>query len=525
MTASKEQNTKVAGYADDLFGAGSVEGLRKMWNFIQNEGPKYGYYQEATKSWLIVKKSSLEKAKQMFSGTSIQITSEGRKHLGAIIGSDGFRDLYMDEKIAGWIEEIRTLSKIAQYAPQQAYTCFTAGYKHKLNYCMRTIGNIGPALKKVDDAVTTLLIPAITGGIIPTTAERRLFSLPPSMGGLGIPIFEDMSAVEYENSTNVTMMLQDAIIAQTRQYDVDDKKLSAAKLKLKRRNSERNKNIFDGIYDESTEKRKKLLEIISEKGASLWLTTLPIKEEGFQFNKQTFWDLMRIRYGYQLIRLPVKCACGAHFDLQHALSCKKGGFVTLRHNMVRDVTARLLKEVCHDVLVEPQLLPITGEKLKEATANKSDEARLDISARSFWITGQKAFLDVRVFNPLAGRYGNSNISKTYEINEKEKKRSYNERVQQIEHGSFTPLVFSATGGMGRECDRFYRRLCELLAEKKKEPLPMITQWVRRKLSHSLMKSVGMCLRGSRKMRNNEELLIIDSLSTSPCNSEVLSNIV
>ena len=98
-------------------------------------------------------------------------------------------------------------------------------------------------------------------------------------------------------------------------------------------------------------------------------------------------------------RLPEKCASGAHFDLQHALSCKKGGFVTLRHNMIRDVTARLLKEACHDVRVEPQLLPITGEDLKEATANKSSEARLDISARSVWITGQKAFLDVRVFNP------------------------------------------------------------------------------------------------------------------------------
>ena len=68
--------------------------------------------------------------------------------------------------------------------------------------------------------------------------------------------------------------------------------------------------------------------------------------------------------------------------MQHAFSCKKGGFVTLCHNMIRDVTARLLKEVCHDVRVEPQLLPITGEDLKEATANKSSEARLDISARS-----------------------------------------------------------------------------------------------------------------------------------------------
>ena len=96
------------------------------------------------------------------------------------------------------------------------------------------------------------------------------------------------------------------------------------------------------------------------------------------------------------------------------------------------------------VRVEPQLLPITGEELKEATANKSSEAKLDISARSVLDNRPKSILRRKgVFNPLAGRYGSSNISKAYEINEKEKKRSYNERVQQIEQGIFTPLVFSA----------------------------------------------------------------------------------
>ena len=130
-----------------------------------------------------------------------------------------------------------------------------------------------------------------------------------------------------------------------------------------------NKKTFNEIHIESSDKRKKLLEIISEKGASLWLTILPIKDEGFQLDKQTFWGLIRIRYGYHLTCLPEKCACGAHFDLQHSLSCKKGGFVSLRHNMIRDVTASLLDEVCHDVRVEPQLFPVTGKSFNEATAD------------------------------------------------------------------------------------------------------------------------------------------------------------
>ena len=76
------------------------------------------------------------------------------------------------------------------------------------------------------------------------------------------------------------------------------------------------------------------------------------------------------------------------------------------------------------------------------------------------------------------------------------------------------MVFSATSGMGRECDRFYKRVCELLAEKRKVPIQQVTQWVRRKLSHSLMKSDGMCLmlclRGDHEKLNNEEFLFLSS---------------
>ena len=118
VVASNEPYTEAAGYADDLFGAGSIEGLHKMWTFIRNEDPKYGYYQEATKSVVVdCKKNSLEKARQIIAHTGIQITTEGRKHLGAIVGSEEYRDLYIiDEKIDG-------LLKRNMYVIQNCSTC------------------------------------------------------------------------------------------------------------------------------------------------------------------------------------------------------------------------------------------------------------------------------------------------------------------------------------------------------------------------------------------------------------------
>ena len=163
-----------------------------------------------------------------------------------------------------------------------------------------------------------------------------------------------------------------------------------------------------------SDEQKRLNELNREQGASSWLTTIPLSEEGYDLTKQLFWDLIRIRYGWTHTRLPSNCERGNKFDVQHALSCEKGGFVSLRHNHIRYITSIPLKEVCKDMRVEPQLQQLTGEQSTVA----GNEVRLDINARGFWQAGQMEFLDVKVFNPNAKRYANIELSKAYEINEK-----------------------------------------------------------------------------------------------------------
>ena len=111
--------------------------------------------------------------------------------------------------------------------------------------------------------------------------------------------------------------------------------------------------------------------------------------------------------------------------MQHAISCKKGDFVTFRHNEVRDITASLLNEVCKDVRNEPPLIQLTGETFEQRTANTSDEARLDVSALGVWITGRRVFCDIRVFDHNAQRYGNTELKNCFAKNEEEKKKQYN----------------------------------------------------------------------------------------------------
>ena len=103
------------------------------------------------------------------------------------------------------------------------------------------------------------------------------------------------------------------------------------------------------------------MEQASERGASTWLTVIPLAKYGFGLNKQAFRDAICLRYGWTPERLPSHCPCGEVFTVAHTFSCPKGALPSIRHNQVRDITARLLTEVCPSVGIEPTLQPLNGE--------------------------------------------------------------------------------------------------------------------------------------------------------------------
>ena len=131
------------------------------------------------------------------------------------------------------------------------------------------------------------------------------------------------------------------------------------------------------------------------------------------------------------------------------------------------------------------------------TASTEDESRCDVAARGFWVRGNKAFLDVRVFNPMAKSYSKQSLSTTYNTLEKSKKGKYNERILNVEHGTFTPLILSCFGGMGKEAMRFFNRLRTKIAEKRDDNISSTINLIRTKLSFSLLRSALLCIRGSR----------------------------
>ena len=199
----------------------------------------------------------------------------------------------------------------------------------------------------------------------------------------------------------------------------------------------------------------------------------------FDLNKLEFRDAIRLRYDWAIPDTQSMCVCGVRFTMDHAMICKRGGFIIQRHNELRDLEAELLKMVCFVVEMERGLQPVTGEELNGG-ANQSQDARLDVHARGFRERQRSAYFYIRVCHPHADSNKDLTLKNLYKQQENEKKRKYASRILEVEQGTFTPLVFSTTGGMGKECARYHAKLADLLAIKKGEIYSATVSWIRAK---------------------------------------------
>ena len=200
---------------------------------------------------------------------------------------------------------------------------------------------------------------------------------------------------------------------------------------------------------------QRAVDLAREKGASSWLTAIPLKDMNFDLSK--------------------------------------------RHNEIRDLEAELLDMVCYDVAIEPTLQPLAGEELNRR-ANKAPDARLDVHCRGFRERQRAAFFYIRVCHPNADLYKEISSKQIHKLHEDGKKRKYASRIIEVENGTFTPLVFTTTGGMSQECQRYDSRLAALIPSKKQEDYATTIAWIRTKVSFALLWTALVCLRGTRSRR-------------------------
>eukprot|EP00117_Sycon_ciliatum_P033528 scpid19357/ scgid25783/ len=484
-------------FADDSAAGGKLQAVRIWWDRLNESGPSYGYFLNPTKSVLLVKPQFLDEATSIFAGTGIDIRTDGCRHLGAALGSAEFSRCFMERKVQSWVEEVMSLSTIASSQPQAAYAAFVHGLRSKWSFLSRVMADLHLYMQPLEDSIRNKFIPALLGGRTVNDDERQLLALPCRHGGLGLITPASLGA-QYAHSKTIVGPLVRRIQQQTATLGdaLQEVRKNKQLLRAKAKTSLQAEAV--ALHSAAPPEVQRTIDLASERGASSWLTCRPLKAHGFTLTKAEFRDAVHLRYGWHPVRLPTSCSCGQQFTVSHALSCPLGGFPTLRHNEVRDLTASIMKEVAHQVVVEPLLEPLTGERMTLRSASTEDNARLDIGASGVWGGRyERSYFDVRVFNPHAPTNAKFALPAVYKRHEQEKRRRYEERITNVEHASFSPVVLSCTGGYGKAATALYARLASMLADKKQEPYSATISYIRCKLSFALIRAAVASLRGHR----------------------------
>lgn len=291
----------------------------------------------------MVKDDRLDEATAIFRDSNINITKEGRSYLGSPIGTSRFIEEFIKMKISGWADEIDVLSQVAGSHPQVALSLLTHGITTKWSYLMRTVNGAAPLLQPLQEAIRHKFLPNITEQRDLNNLEHCLLTLPARRGRLGIPDVIATASLEYHNSVRVTSSLTELIESSHSGYD---DKTRNAQQEMKDQIRKEKQQALTGkqttLKEQLPDNLKRAITLNMEKGASSWLTTLPLKEHGFNLTKGEFMDALHLRYGWPLKHLPSHCVCGENFSVEHAFSCPSGGYTIYRHNDIRDVTASMV---------------------------------------------------------------------------------------------------------------------------------------------------------------------------------------
>ena len=216
---------------------------------------------------------------------------EGERHLGAVIGSKEFKDQYVNNKVSGWVKDVHELSAIGKDEPQLAYNAYIKGLSHRWTYVQRTISDTSELFRPLEIAISETFIPSILGREI-SASDREVLALPLRAGGLGIenPVLTADS--EYKASTAISLKFSELILLQ--EHDtakLDRQTIKAKKAVIKQAKEIELKAQLQQISDRSSLIKQKILILNCEKGASSWLSALPIQRLGYCLNKQEFRDI------------------------------------------------------------------------------------------------------------------------------------------------------------------------------------------------------------------------------------------
>ena len=143
---------------------------------------------------------------------------------------------------------------------------------------MRTVPNVSHLFSPLEDVIRYKMIPLLTGWDNITDEERQILALPCCLGGMGLINPTAVADEKLESSHTITSPLIFLILE--KKYGMKDdlySEMKSKKAEITQTRRAKQESTASDLLDHLTGKLKKNVQFEQEKGASIWLTSLPTK--------------------------------------------------------------------------------------------------------------------------------------------------------------------------------------------------------------------------------------------------------
>ena len=503
-------------YADDAAIVDTPTRTAKIITTLQKYGPSFGYYVQPEKSLHICSEQDEIISKQIFSNQNIALKYvRGHSYLGGFIGEEQLKNEWLQPKITQWLQSIKAISKTAELYPQSAYASFTHCIQPQWYHLCRLTNNIDHLLQPIEDEITNTLIPSLFQ--LPNIDHklRTLLSLPVKYGGMNIQNPITIAKAANEASINSTSYLVSSLLEKSNfDFSIHTNTVKKEKIASKTNQNLQHELTLLQLKENQSKTTCDKLERNCDTGT--WLTTIPVALNGTALTKEEFQDNIRIRYDILPFNLPEKCdGCNKTFTVNHAINCKNGGLINLRHTEIANEWAHLCQIVFTKAAIidSPDIYPETtkpniptnpqSSQKNHSTHKAFKNAQGDKGVIGFWKQGRMTIFDIRVVDPSNKSYTNQTSTNTLNQMEQRKKTKYLTPCNNNRR-HFTPLVFSTDGKPGKDTLIAMQHLANLLSIKLTLPYSQAMFLIRSRMSIALARCNTLLLRTPRIKINNPD---------------------
>ena len=504
-------------YADDGNGIGAFKSTIAWATLAKTKGVKYGYYINTIKSVIIVQPGDEERVRTLLLDTPFADAEirTGTAFVGGYVGDAQGQKEYIDSKAKEWVRALKQMVDIGCESPHQLFAAYTCSFQHKWTYVQRTVQANGSSYEPVEKVIKEDLLPAVTKWLEVSPDERQLLGLPVRAGGLGIVDPTEKAKSNYAVSRKATEHLVAALLGEEKwNARIHHKTFTSATSDHKAVcNAQYTKlaKEFAGDNSRVEPAMRRAVGRASEYPTGHFLTVKPTKASGTTLRPCEFWDGINVRYGKKPPDIPTRCPnCQEDkaFSLGHALTCKKGGAVVGRH----DIISASLATIGRMALTTSKVSTESWIRKRVIREDREIDEGLKADVRMVGLGGDKepaaiTDIDVRCFYPDAPTYSNANMrtEKMMKTHSEEKLKKY--KAECDKQGLyFIPFIATTDGTLGEDAERVVTMLGARLADKWRKTRGEVMGWIRARISLAIVRASSACIRGFQRGETKEKAL-------------------